>query len=99
MVSAAVFHRVSDLPFRKLDDEVVIVNPRHRQIHVLNGTAAVLWDLLERSSSVPDLVAAVIGDDPFDVATEVVARDVSAFVAELLEKGLVIVVEPAGAAG
>jgi hypothetical protein len=94
-MKAARFQRVAQLPFRKLDHEVVVVDPRQRRIHVLNGTASVLWDLLERARSLPDLVTAVIGEEPFDVGGEVVARDVSAFIAEMVEKGLVSAFEPA----
>lgn len=98
-MTATVFQRVAQLPFRKLDEEVVIVDPRQRQVHVLNGTASVVWDLLERSRSLPDLVTALIGDDDFDVAREVVSRDVAAFVVELIDKGLVSATEAASAPG
>ena len=49
------------LPFQKLDEETVVVDPRTREVHLLNETAARIWELLAAPSSVDEL-AAKLGD-------------------------------------
>jgi hypothetical protein len=95
---------VGRLPFRRLDQETVIVDPRNRQIHVLNGTGSAIWALLEKGRTIPDLVSALTGDEGggaagFDGDSLVIARDVETFIADLAGRGLVVDVTPPGGAG
>jgi hypothetical protein len=86
---SAIYRRADDLPFRTLGEETVVVNTRTREVHVLNGTGSRIWTLLSPARSVSDLVQALDGE--FDLEAEEAAGEVTAFVEELVDKGLVTV--------
>jgi hypothetical protein len=86
------FRRRNALPFRTLDGETVIVNPEHREVHVLNGTASHIWELLEDWRTLDDVVAALNDqavDGRFDVPRSQIEQDVLQFLDQLVDKGLV----------
>jgi hypothetical protein len=80
------------LPFRTLDGETVIVNPEHREVHVLNSTASRIWELLEDWRTVADLLSALDDQDVdagFDAPRAQIEQDVLQFLDQLVDKGLV----------
>jgi hypothetical protein len=93
------FARTERLAFRRLDDQTVIVDPRRREVHVLNGTGSAIWELLAEARTLLDLVAALEHDGRFDAGFDTLAADLRAFLSELADKGLVSVIAPAGAPG
>jgi hypothetical protein len=82
-----VMRRVSSLPFQKMNDEVLVVDPRTREVHLLNVTATRIWDLLETPHTAAELALAL--QDEFDAPVEVLRADVEASLTELGAKGLV----------
>jgi PqqD family protein of HPr-rel-A system len=84
-----VYRRTEELPFRTLGEETVVVNTRTREVHVLNGTGSRIWTLLAPPRSVADLVQALEGE--FDLEAALAKDQVTAFVEELVDKGLVSV--------
>jgi coenzyme PQQ synthesis protein D (PqqD) len=53
------WRRDPELPFQKLEEETIVVDPKRREVHLLNETAARVWELLEAPRSVDELVAAL----------------------------------------
>lgn len=51
----------SDLVFRPLADEWVILDPQGRRLHVLNLTAALVWGHIDGTRT-PDELAALVWD-------------------------------------
>jgi hypothetical protein len=90
MTSGPTYCRRQRLPFRKLDEQTVILNPRGRDVHILNGTGTLIWELLSEGHSADELVGLLNGHRPFDADAEEMARDVAGFLAELATKGLVV---------
>lgn len=84
-----VYRRIEELPFRQLGDETVVVNPRSREVHVLNGTGSRIWELLESQLSLAEIVRGLESDGEFDSEAAVIEQDVATFVADLVAKGLV----------
>lgn len=82
-----VVRRVSSLPFQKMDDEVLVVDPRTREVHLLNVTATRIWELLETPRTAAELALAL--EHEFDAPAEVLRADVESSLAELGAKGLV----------
>ena len=39
------FKRDAGVPFQKLEEETIVVDPRTREVHLLNDTAARIWEL------------------------------------------------------
>jgi hypothetical protein len=88
-VTSPTYSRVDNLPFRKFDDETVVLNPSNREMHVLNGTGSRIWELLAIERSVAELIRVLETDGRFEADDAVVAGDIAVFVAELVRKGLV----------
>jgi hypothetical protein len=86
--------RAERLPFRRLDDQTVIVDPKRREVHVLNGIGSAIWDLLAQTRNVFDLIEALERDGRFDADGETISNDVRGFLTDLIGKGL-ITVDPA----
>jgi PqqD family protein of HPr-rel-A system len=84
---AASFRREAALPFQRMDEETIVVDPRAREVHLLNETAARIWDLLESASSVDEIVEA-LADEYEGAPPEELRREVEAFLGELGGKGL-----------
>ncbi len=56
---SSVWRRDSELPYQRLEEETIVVDPRSREVHLLNDTAARVWELLAAPQSVDELVAAL----------------------------------------
>jgi PqqD family protein of HPr-rel-A system len=82
-----LFRRDSALPFQTMDSETIVVDPRTREVHLLNETAARIWDLLETEQTLPDLLSALASE--YQADGDDLQREVETFVAALTEKGLV----------
>jgi hypothetical protein len=93
-MNVETYRRADDLPFRTLGEETVVVNTRTREVHVLNGTGSRIWTLLSPPRSLADLVDALGGE--FELEPDSAAREVAAFVGDLVDKGLVTVARAAG---
>jgi hypothetical protein len=89
-MGTASFQRIPGLAFRRLDDQTVIVMPRNRQVHVLNLTGSLIWELLESQRSLEQLVRELERDGEFEAEPGQVARDVEVFVGRLEQGGLVV---------
>ena len=88
--SQATAHWTRDpgLPFQRMDEDAIVINPQTREVHLLNGTAARIWELLETPLSINDLVSA-LGNE-FDAEPAALRREVETFVADLGDKGLLV---------
>jgi len=84
------WRRDSELPFQKLDEETIVVDPRRREVHLLNETAARVWELLASPQSVDELAAALGGE--YDVAEAELREAVVELVDGLSSKGLLVAV-------
>jgi PqqD family protein of HPr-rel-A system len=86
MERATGFRRDPGLPFQKLDEETIVVDPRSREVHLLNDTAARLWDLLDSSRSVDELADALAAE--YDGAADVLRADVAEAIEIFRARGL-----------
>lgn len=86
-MTGTTLRRVSSLPFQKLNDEVLVVDPRTREVHLLNVTATRIWDLLETPHTA-DQILAVLTEE-FEAPPEALRTDLTTLLAELSSKGLV----------
>jgi PqqD family protein of HPr-rel-A system len=84
----AAWRRDPELPFQKLEEETIVVDPRRREVHLLNETAARIWELLAAPRSVDELCAAL--DEEYDAPADEVRAAVSELVGGLEQKGLLV---------
>jgi hypothetical protein len=87
---ATVLQRPSDVRYRRIEGEAVVLRQSAAEVLVLNEVGAAVLDLADGERSVGDWIDALAADYDGDPAT--VARDVLAFAAEAAAAGLL---EPA----
>jgi hypothetical protein len=90
--SAGAWARDPGLPFQRMDEDAIVINPQTREVHLLNGTAARIWELLETPLSIDELVGA-LGSE-FDAEPAALRHEVESFVADLGGKGLLLAPAP-----
>jgi PqqD family protein of HPr-rel-A system len=88
------YRRDPGLPFQKLEEETIVVDPRSREVHLLNDTAARVWELLESSCSLDELTETLA--EEYDAPPEAVREGIEELLTGLRDKGLLI--DAAGAA-
>ena len=82
------FRRTPGIIRREVGSDVLLLDPRDESLHVLNTTAAVVWDLLVGPRSAEELVADLA--QRFEVAPgDAVARDITHLLESLVARGLV----------
>ena len=94
MTRETPYVRVGSLPFQRLKDEILVVDPKNRRVHLLNATATRVWELLGAPLTEGELVARLGAE--FDAPAEALRADVAALLDDLGKKGLVA--EDAGGA-
>lgn len=83
---AATLHLSPDALSRELDGEVLVLDLRTSLYFGMTGTAARIWQLLEAGQDRDAIVAALARE--FDAPADTVARDVDAFLDDLITRGL-----------
>ena len=78
--------------WRVIEGEAVILSLDSKVFRGLNAVGSRVWELIDGRRSVDEIVTRIVAE--FEVTPEVAARDVGAFVAELLEKRLVTAAAP-----
>lgn len=89
------FKRDPGLPYQKLDEETIVVDPRSREVHLLNETAARVWELLASPRSLDEL-AATLGEE-YDAPADDLRAGVEEVLAGFRDKGLLAGSAPAAA--
>lgn len=86
----ATIHRRKDLSAREMDGEIVMADIHAGQFYGLGASARRIWELLDEPQSAAGLCDALMAE--YDVPYEICRDDVSQFLDELLEAGLIRVV-------
>lgn len=85
--STTVFRRRSDVRFRVIDGEAVVILQGPAEILGLNPVGTRLLELIDASTPVVGLLDRLAGE--YDVGPDRLARDVIAFLGELTSCGLI----------
>jgi PqqD family protein of HPr-rel-A system len=80
------YKRDPGLPFQTLEEETIVVDPKTREVHLLNDTAARVWELLASAQSVDELAAA-LGEE-YDAPPDELRAGVEELLRGLRDKGL-----------
>jgi hypothetical protein len=80
------YQRDPGLPFQTLEEETIVVDPKTREVHLLNDTAARVWALLSSAQSVDQLTAA-LGEE-YDAPADELRAGVEELLRGLADKGL-----------
>jgi hypothetical protein len=81
--------RNSQLAWREIEGEIVIISPEDSQVHELNETASLIWKYADGLRSCDEIATKLAAE--FDVALEAARADAAELVAALEEKRLLFV--------
>jgi hypothetical protein len=79
-------HLKSDLIWRQVDENTVVVTPQSGKMRVLNGVGSTIWQLLVEGQSPEAITAHLV--DHYEVSAEQASTDLDKFLAELEERNL-----------
>lgn len=83
---STVLRRRSDVRYRRIEGEAVVLRQSAAEVLVLNEVAASVLDLADGERSVGDWIETLAGE--YDADRDTLERDVVEFAAELFEAGL-----------
>ena len=79
--------RNDNIVWRNVAGEVVIAERDNSKLHVLNGTASLIWSMADGTKQIEDMVTAIC--NRFEVTPEQAWTDAEEFCDELLGAGLI----------
>jgi hypothetical protein len=94
LLPASILKRRTDVRFRVIDDEGVVVRQTAGEIMVLNEVATRILALADGAASIDGWIDALLAE--YEVERPALAADVVAFAAQLIDQGLL---EPVAAGG
>ncbi|MFH1024479.1 MAG: PqqD family protein [Planctomycetota bacterium] len=80
------YRRREDLPFQKIEEQILVVDAPDRQVHLLPETAARIWELLAEEITLDAITRSLV--DEYDVTPERAAGETAEFLAELGRKNM-----------
>ena len=83
---STVFRRRSDVRYRRIEGEAVVLRQSVAEVLVLNEVGASVLDLADGERSVGEWITALRAE--YDTDPEILARDVLIFAGELQEAGM-----------
>lgn len=82
-----VIERVGGVPFQRVEDETIIVEPKPRLMHSLNEVASCVWESLAVKHSINELVDIITSD--YEIDKDDALKDVTTFLDEMAQRGLI----------
>ena len=79
-------HLKSDLIWRKVDENTVVVTPQSGKMRVLNGFGSTIWQLLVENQAPQAIIKHLVAH--YAVSAEQASADLNTFLAELEERNL-----------
>jgi len=73
--------------WRVIDDEVIVLSPVNVSMHALTGCGSRIWGLIEDENDIAAVVETICKE--YDVAPEQAEKDVTGFIRNLAELGVV----------
>ena len=89
LTMSTVLERSAEPLAAKIDDEIVMLDPRQSTYFGRDAPGAAIWELLDEPRSLAEVCDRLV--DTFAVDGETCRRDVVPFAIELVEAGLVVV--------
>jgi hypothetical protein len=76
----------ADVLWQRVEDEIVVLDMGRQQYHALDDIGARMWEVLDACSDVGAACERLQGE--YDVEPGTLAKDLTAFVAQLIDAGL-----------
>lgn len=78
----------TDIIWRMLDENAVVVSPREGEVRVLNAIGTAIWQLLIDSKDLAD-IEAYLGQQ-YEVPKDTARADLLAFLDDLVDRGILV---------
>lgn len=88
-----LYKRKPNITFTEIDNEIVLVHPEEGKYYSFNKVGSVIWKLLENAVNIEQLKEKLMAQ--FNVSDEQCLQEVTAFLKQLSEKGLIDVYKSA----
>ena len=82
-------NRRSDLVYRRVQGETVVLNPDKKVVHQLNPTASFIWDCCDGAHSIDRIAARLVAEYDVDAGTS--RKDVDRLVSHLQDLNLLFI--------
>ena len=82
------WRRDPDLPYQRLVEDTIVVDPQRREVHLLSETATRVWELLTSPRSIDEIVSVLVGE--YEAPPEVVRPSIERLVQHLVSKGILL---------
>jgi hypothetical protein len=89
--NTTVLIRNNEQIFSEIDDEIVMLNIPNGEYYNLNSVASLLWSFLNQPKSFNSLLTLL--QEKYQVSKDVCELDTKHFVLEMIEKGLLEVID------
>jgi len=80
-------YRKKDIPWRIIDNQALVVNPKTSLIYPLNVTACQIWQLLDGVKNIKEIAEIIYNE--FEADKETIQSDVLSFISQLKDAGLI----------
>lgn len=77
---------LSELIWREMDGNAVVVSPRDGKVRVLNEVGTFIWQLLAEQTPPPDIVTHLV--ETYEVSAAQAEQDLDKFINDLLTRGI-----------
>ena len=78
--------QVDSVIWRRIEDDIVVISEDGLTTHILNKTAAFIWELCDGKNGIDNIVASVL--EKFEVPEEEAKADTSEIIGKLLQLGI-----------
>ena len=78
--------QVDSVIWRRIEDDIVIISEDGLATHILNKTAAFIWELCNGKNGIDDIITSLL--EKFEVPEEEAKADVSEIIDKLLQLGI-----------
>ena len=78
--------QVDSVIWRRIQDDIVVISEDGLATHILNKTAAFIWELCDGKNGIDNIVASVL--EKFEVPEEEAKADISEIINKLLQLGI-----------
>jgi hypothetical protein len=80
-------HPHPEIISRRMENESVLVMPVKGKIKVLNDVGARVWELVDDSHTIADIIAVIA--EEYQTTPEVAAADIDTFLTQLADRGMI----------
>ena len=78
--------QVDNVIWRRIEEDIVVISEDGSATHILNKTAAFVWELCDGKNEINKIVACLL--EKFDVSEEEATADVNEIIDKLLQLGI-----------